>query len=414
MEFSIVIITLLLSAFFSGMEIAFISSNRLKLELDKSTGSFVSKTISIFSKYESNLIATLLIGNNIALVIFSISMTDLMMPFLEFINSDILELLVQTIITTIIILISAEFIPKTIFRINPNYMLKLFSIPLLFFYIILYPIVLVLIFISEFVLKYIFRLKMEQVKQVFSKIDLDEYFDSLTHNIDRESSNKTEVEMLQNALDLSNIKVKECMVPRTDVSALNIKSTIKELTDLFIETKFTKIPVFKDDIDNIIGYVHSSDLFKKPLNIRSIMLPIPIVTESLSAKDMLNIFINKNKSIALVVDEFGGTSGLLTIEDITEEIVGEIEDEHDFDDIIDEKISNVEFLFSARMEVDQINSKYDLELPESEEYETIAGLFLSLHEDIPVKGQEIIFENKRFIIDSVDEKSIKVIRILIK
>ena len=260
MEFSIVIITLLLSAFFSGIEIAFISSNRLKLELDKSTGSFVSKTISIFSKYESNLIATLLIGNNIALVIFSISMTDLMMPFLEFINSDILELLIQTIITTIIILISAEFIPKTIFRISPNYMLKLFSIPLLFFYIILYPIVLVLIFISEFVLKYIFRLKMEQVKQVFSKIDLDEYFDSLTHNIDKESSIKTEVEMLQNALDLSNIKVKECMVPRTDVSALNIKSSIKELTDLFVATKFTKIPVFKDDIDNISNQdnIHSN------------------------------------------------------------------------------------------------------------------------------------------------------------
>ena len=414
MEFSIVIITLLLSAFFSGMEIAFISSNRLKLELDKSTGSFVSKTISIFSKDESNLIATLLVGNNIALVIFSISMTDLMTPFLNFISSDILLLLVQTILSTIIILITAEFIPKTIFRINPNYMLKLFAVPLLLFYFILYPIVLVLILISEFVLKYIFGLKMEQVKQVFSKVDLDEYFDSLSHNIDRESNSKTEVEMLQNALDLSNTKVKECMVPRTDVSALNINSTIKELTDLFIETKFTKIPVFKDDIDNIIGYVHSSDLFKNPLNIRSIMLPISIVTESLSANEMLNIFINKNKSIALVVDEFGGTSGLLTIEDVTEEIVGEIEDEHDVDDIIDEKISNTEFLFSARMEVDQINSKYDLQLPESEEYETIAGLFLSLHEDIPEKGQEVIFENKVFIIDSVDKKSIKIIRILIK
>ena len=414
MEFSIVIITLLLSAFFSGMEIAFISSNRLKLELDKSTGSFVSKTISIFSKDESNLIATLLVGNNIALVIFSISMTDLMTPFLNFISSDILLLLVQTILSTIIILITAEFIPKTIFRINPNYMLKLFAIPLLLFYFILYPIVLVLILISEFVLKYIFGLKMEQVKQVFSKVDLDEYFDSLSHNIDRESNSKTEVEMLQNALDLSNTKVKECMVPRTDVSALNINSTIKELTDLFIETKFTKIPVFKEDIDNIIGYVHSSDLFKKPLNIRSIMLPISIVTESLSANEMLNIFINKNKSIALVVDEFGGTSGLLTIEDVTEEIVGEIEDEHDVDDVIDEKISNTEFLFSARMEVDQINSKYDLQLPESEEYETIAGLFLSLHEDIPEKGQEVIFENKVFIIDSVDKKSIKIIRILIK
>ena len=414
MEFSIVIITLLLSAFFSGMEIAFISSNRLKLELDKSTGSFVSKTISIFSKDESNLIATLLVGNNIALVIFSISMTDLMIPFLNFISSDILLLLVQTILSTIIILITAEFIPKTIFRINPNYMLKLFAVPLLLFYFILYPIVLVLILISEFVLKYIFGLKMEQVKQVFSKVDLDEYFDSLSHNIDRESNSKTEVEMLQNALDLSNTKVKECMVPRTDVSALNINSTIKELTDLFIKTKFTKIPVFKDDIDNIIGYVHSSDLFKKPLNIRSIMLPISIVTESLSANEMLNIFINKNKSIALVVDEFGGTSGLLTIEDVTEEIVGEIEDEHDVDDVIDEKISNTEFLFSARMEVDQINSKYDLQLPESEEYETIAGLFLSLHEDIPEKGQEVIFENKVFIIDSVDKKSIKIIRILIK
>lgn len=414
MEFSIVIITLLLSAFFSGMEIAFISSNRLKLELDKSTGSFVSKTISIFSKDESNLIATLLVGNNIALVIFSISMTDLMTPFLNFISSDILLLLVQTILSTIIILITAEFIPKTIFRINPNYMLKLFAVPLLLFYFILYPIVLVLILISEFVLKYIFGLKMEQVKQVFSKVDLDEYFDSLSHNIDRESNSKTEVEMLQNALDLSNTKVKECMVPRTDVSALNINSTIKELTDLFIETKFTKIPVFKEDIDNIIGYVHSSDLFKKPLNIRSIMLPISIVTESLSANEMLNIFINKNKSIALVVDEFGGTSGLLTIEDVTEEIVGEIEDEHDVDDVIDEKISNTEFLFSARMEVDQINSKYDLQLPESEEYETIAGLFLSLHEDIPEKGQEVIFDNKVFIIDSVDKKSIKIIRILIK
>jgi len=414
MEFSIVIITLLLSAFFSGMEIAFISSNRLKLELDKSTGSFVSKTISIFSKDESNLIATLLVGNNIALVIFSISMTDLMTPFLNFISSDILLLLVQTILSTIIILITAEFIPKTIFRINPNYMLKLFAVPLLLFYFILYPIVLVLILISEFVLKYIFGLKMEQVKQVFSKVDLDEYFDSLSHNIDRESNSKTEVEMLQNALDLSNTKVKECMVPRTDVSALNINSTIKELTDLFIETKFTKIPVFKDDIDNIIGYVHSSDLFKQPLNIRSIMLPISIVTESLSANEMLNIFINKNKSIALVVDEFGGTSGLLTIEDVTEEIVGEIEDEHDVDDVIDERISNTEFLFSARMEVDQINSKYDLQLPESEEYETIAGLFLSLHEDIPEKGQEVIFENKVFIIDSVDKKSIKIIRILIK
>lgn len=414
MSLTIVIITLFLSAFFSGIEIAFVSSNRLKLELDKTSGSFVSKILSIFSKDESNFIATMLVGNNIALVIFSISMTDLLSPHLEFIKSDMLLLLAQTIISTIIVLVAAEFIPKAIFRINPNYMLRLFSLPLLIFYFLLYPVVFIMIVISEFVLKYVFRLQTEQVNQVFSKLDLDEYLESLTQNIVGEKPQQTEVEMLQNVLELSNIKVRECMVPRTDVSAININSSIKELTELFVNTKFTKIPVFKENIDNIIGYVHSSDLFKKPLTIRSIMLPIPIVTECLPANEMLNTFINKNKSIALVVDEFGGTSGLVTIEDVTEEIVGDIEDEHDNDDIIDEKISEKEFLFSARMEVDQINDKYNLDLPESEEYETIAGLFLSLHEDIPVKGERIDFEDKRILIDSVDEKSIKLIRIFIE
>ena len=414
MSLTIVIITLFLSAFFSGIEIAFVTSNKLKLELDKTSGSFVSKILSIFSKDESNFIATMLVGNNIALVIFSLSMTDLLSPHLEFIKSDMLLLLLQTIISTTIVLVSAEFIPKAIFRIHPNYMLKFFSLPLLIFFYLLYPLVFIMIGISEFVLKYIFRLQTEQVNQVFSKVDLDEYLESLTQNIIGEKPQNTEVEMLQNVLELSNIKVRECMVPRTDVSAINIKSSIKELIDLFVYTKFTKIPVFKDNIDNIIGYVHSSDLFKKPLTIRSIMLPIPIVTESLPANEMLNTFINKNKSIALVVDEFGGTSGLVTIEDVTEEIVGDIEDEHDNDDNIDEKISEKEFLFSARMEVDQINDKYNLNLPESEEYETIAGLFLSLHEDIPEIGERIDFDDKAILIDSVDEKSIKLIRIFVE
>ena len=294
MSLTIVIITLFLSAFFSGIEIAFVSSNRLKLELDKTSGSFVSKILSIFSKDESNFIATMLVGNNIALVIFSISMTDLLSPHLEFIKSDMLLLLVQTIISTIIVLVAAEFIPKAIFRINPNYMLRLFSLPLLIFYFLLYPVVFIMIVISEFVLKYVFRLQTQQVNQVFSKLDLDEYLESLTQNTVGEKPQQTEVEMLQNVLELSNIKVRECMVPRTDVSAININSSIKELTELFVNTKFTKIPVFKENIDNIIGYVHSSDLFKKPLTIRSIMLPIPIVTECLPANEMLNTFINKN------------------------------------------------------------------------------------------------------------------------
>ena len=412
---TIVIVTLLFSAFFSGIEIAFVSSNRLKLELDKSSDSFISKTIAIFSRDESNFIASMLIGNNIALVIFSISMTKLLDPFLnEVISSSFLLLFTQTIISTIIILMTAEFIPKVIFRINPNYMLKIFSLPLIFFYFLLYPIVFVMLAISGFVLKYIFRLEINEVNQLFSKIDLDEYLESLTQYTNSNSGNNIEVEMLQNALELSNIKVRECMVPRTDMAAINIKSSVEQLLKLFIETKYTKIPVFKDNIDNIIGYVHSADLFKKPITIKSVMLPIPIVSESLTANEMLNTFIKKNKSIALVVDEFGGTSGLVTVEDVTEEIVGEIEDEHDIADIIDEKISDTEYLFSSRMEVDQINNKYNLELPESEEYETIAGLFLSLHEDIPIKGESIKYENKLLLIDSVDEKSIKLIRIMVK
>lgn len=412
---TIVIVTLLFSAFFSGIEIAFVSSNRLKLELDKSSDSFISKTIAIFSRNESNFIASMLIGNNIALVIFSISMTKLLDPFLnEVITSSFLLLFTQTIISTIIILITAEFIPKAIFRINPNYMIKIFSLPLVIFYFVLSPIVFVMLSISRFVLKYIFRLEAQEVNQLFSKIDLDEYLESLTQNNNSNSGNNIEVEMLQNALELSNIKVRECMVPRTDMAAINIKSSVEQLLKLFIETKYTKIPVFKDNIDNIIGYVHSADLFKKPITIKSVMLPIPIVSESLTANEMLNTFIKKNKSIALVVDEFGGTSGLVTVEDVTEEIVGEIEDEHDIADIIDEKISDTEYLFSSRMEVDQINNKYNLELPESEEYETIAGLFLSLHEDIPIKGESIKYENKLLVIDSVDEKSIKLIRIMVK
>lgn len=406
-----VIITLFLSAFFSGIEIAFVSSNRLKLELDRASGSFISKVISVFSRNESNFIATMLVGNNIALVIFSISMTKLLDPFLSDTFSNITLLLLQTIISTLIVLVFAEFIPKTFFRINPNYMIKSFSIPLIICYFLLFPIVFFMIAISKFLIKYIFRMRMEQVKHIFSKVDLDEYLDSLTNEAE---GNTSEVEMLQNALELSNIKVRECMVPRTDMAVINLNDSIADLKELFINKKYTKIPVFKGNIDNVIGYVHSSDLFKNPLTIKSIILPIPIVTESLAANEMLNTFIRNNKSIALVVDEFGGTSGLVTIEDVTEEIVGEIEDEHDREDVIDEKISDSEYLFSARMEVDQINGKYSLELPESEEYETIAGLFLSFYENIPEEGEKIEINNMIITIAEVDEKSIQLIRLFLK
>ena len=411
---SLVIITLLFSAFFSGIEIAFISSNKLKLEIDKDSDSFFSKTISIFSENESNFIATMLVGNNISLVIFSISISELLQPFiLQFTSSDIVLILIQTIIATIIVLVTAEFIPKTIFRMNPNYMLKLFSLPLLLFYYLLYPVVFVMISISEFFLRYVFGLKLRQVKQTFSKIDLDEYLENITIDNENEDAS-SEVEMLQNALELSNIKVRECMVPRTEVFAVNMKVSIDGLKQVFIDTKFSKLPIFKENIDNIIGYVHSSDLFKNPSTIKSVMLPVPIVPESMPANELLNTFISKNKGIAIVVDEFGGTSGLVTIEDVTEEIVGEIVDEHDKEEVLDKKINGTEFLFSARMEVDLINDKYNLDLPKSEEYETIAGLILSLHEEIPKVGEKIEIQNITLIIENVDEKSIKSVRLLTK
>jgi len=411
---SLVIITLLFSAFFSGIEIAFISSNKLKLEIDKDSDSFFSKTISVFSENESNFIATMLVGNNIALVIFSISISELLQPFiLQFTSSDIVLIFIQTIIATIIVLVAAEFIPKTIFRINPNYMLKLFSLPLLLFYYLLYPVVFVMISISEFFLRYVFGLKLRQVKQTFSKIDLDEYLENITIDNENEDAS-SEVEMLQNALELSNIKVRECMVPRTEVFAVNMKVSIDGLKQVFIDTKFSKLPIFKENIDNIIGYVHSSDLFKNPSTIKSVMLPVPIVPESMPANELLNTFISKNKGIAIVVDEFGGTSGLVTIEDVTEEIVGEIVDEHDKEEVLDKKINGTEFLFSARMEVDLINDKYNLDLPKSEEYETIAGLILSLHEEIPKVGEKIEIQNITLIIENVDEKSIKSVRLLTK
>ena len=292
-------------------------------------------------------------------------------------------------------------------------MIKLFCIHLLIFYFILFPIVVIVISISRFLLRYILRIRLEQVEQLFNKVDLDEYFASLTEE-DQESRLNPELQMLQKALEFSNIKMRECMVPRADLTVININSSIDELQSLFIKTKYTKIPVFKNNIDNIIGYVHSSDLFKNPITIRSIILPIPIVTESLTANQMLNTFVNNSRSIALVVDEFGGTSGLVTVEDVTEEIVGEIEDEHDQGEIIDKMISESEYLFSARMEVDQINNKYNLSLPESEEYETIAGLFLSYYEDIPEEKESIELDDVIITIDEVDQKSIKLIRLILK
>ena len=408
---SIAISTLLFSAFFSGVEIAFISANKLKLELDKNTGKFPANIITYFSKNESDFITTMLVGNNIALVVYGIVMTQILTPQItNYFNSDFALLLVQTIITTLIVLVTAEFLPKAIFRIYPNQILRIFSIPIWLFFVFFRPVALLMLFLSKLVLKYLLGQKMEDGKQVFGKTDLDEYLSNVKSAEGVEDS-RVEVEMLQNVLDLTDKKLRECMIPRTKLVAMDISSPINEIKNRFIATKLSKILIFKDNIDKVIGYIHSSDLFRNPQNVRSILLPIPFVPESMSVMQLLNQFIESNKGVALVVDEFGGTSGMLTIEDVTEEIVGEIVDEHDVEEITDKKLAKNKYQLFAGLDIELVNKKYNLTLPESNEYETIAGLILDHLEEIPQKNDVIKLEEFQFTIIKVNDTAIQEVQL---
>ena len=408
---SIAISTLLFSAFFSGVEIAFISANKLKLELDKNTGKFPANIITYFSKNESDFITTMLVGNNIALVVYGIVMTQILTPQItDYFNSDFALLLVQTIITTLIVLVTAEFLPKAIFRIYPNQILRIFSIPIWLFFVFFRPVALLMLFLSKSVLKYLLGQKMEDGKQVFGKTDLDEYLSNVK-SVEGVEDSRVEVEMLQNVLDLTDKKLRECMIPRTKLVAMDISSPINEIKSRFIDTKLSKILIFKGNIDKVIGYIHSSDLFRNPQNVRSILLPIPFVPESMSVMQLLNQFIESNKGVALVVDEFGGTSGMLTIEDVTEEIVGEIVDEHDVEEITDKKLAKNKYQLFAGLDIELVNKKYNLTLPESNEYETIAGLILDHLEEIPQKNDVIKLGEFQFTIIKVNDTAIQEVQL---
>ena len=408
---SIAIFTLLFSAFFSGVEIAFISANKLKLELDKNTGKFPANIITFFSKNESDFITTMLVGNNIALVVYGIVMTQILTPkIMDYFSSGFALLLVQTIITTLIVLVTAEFLPKAIFRIYPNQILRIFSIPIWLFFVFFRPVALLMLFLSKLVLKYFLGQKMEDGKQVFGKTDLDEYLSNVK-SVEGEEDSRVEVEMLQNVLDLTDKKLRECMIPRTKLVAMDISSPINEIKNRFIATKLSKILIFKGNIDVVIGYIHSSDLFRNPQNVRSILLPIPFVPESMSVMQLLNQFIESNKGVALVVDEFGGTSGMLTIEDVTEEIVGEIVDEHDVEEITDKKLAKNKYQLFAGLDIELVNKKYNLTLPESDEYETLAGLILHHLAEIPQKNDVIKLEEFQFTIIKVNETAIQEVQL---
>ena len=386
----IIIISLLFSAFFSGMEIAFVSANKLKVEVDKKSGGYAARLLSKFTKDESKFISTMLVGNNIALVLYGIAFADLVLKlFPTGINSEWLTLIVQTIVSSMIILVIAEFIPKTLIRINPNNTLKMFIIPVQFFYYLLYPVIMITIKTSEFILKKLFNVHISKKTKVFDIVDIDNYIKEFGDLGTQEAQPSKEMQIFQNAIDFPKTKLRECMIPRTEIVAVEENDAIENVRTKLHETGLSKIIVYSNNIDKITGYVHAFDFFKNPKNLSSIIRPIMLVPETMLANKLLKSFIQQSKSIAIVVDEFGGTSGLITIEDVIEEIFGEIDDEYDVDYMIEKAISDNEFIFSARLEIDYLNENYNLNLPESEEYETLGGLIVYYHENIPEKSEEI-------------------------
>lgn len=410
----IIFLTLIFSAFFSGMEIAFVSASRLKIELDRKQGSFSGRILSYFVRNAPNFISTMLLGNNVCLVVYGIFMAQAMEPLLLSISANAaLVLLLQTILSTLIVLVTAEFLPKALFRINPNWTLKIAAFPLAIFYGVLYiPTMITMLFSKGFLR--IFRVDISDSEQAFSRVDLGDYVKDMSERIEEKAEMENELQILQNALEFSSIKARDCMIPRTEMVALNINEEIEVLKKTFIDSGLSKILIFRDSIDNVIGYVHTHELFSKPESIKQILLPISIVPEAILVKDVLEQFTKKKRSIAVVVDEFGGTSGLITTEDIIEEIFGEIEDEHDKDEDVEQQLDEKTWLFSGRLEIDYIIDEYELPLEESSEYETLAGYVIHHLEEIPEPNT--IFETDKLILTVVEvsDKKIDSIKITTK
>nr|WP_319401882.1 hemolysin family protein [uncultured Carboxylicivirga sp.] len=416
-HYTIILLTLIFSAFFSGCEMAFFSSNKLLLELNKKKYPFPARIIDRFVRNPGVFLSTILVGNNVALVIYGLQMADILDPFIrEFITqSDSGILLLQTSLSTLIILITAEFLPKTVFRIHPTMLLNIFAIPLLFFYVMLYPISRLTMLLSDIVIKVLMRKRQmqPQAQWMLGKVDLDNLLTEHNEKNDHKDEPSHEIKLLKNALDFSKLKIRDCIVPRTDLQAIEVQEEIMPLRQKFIETGLSKILVYKDSIDNIIGYVHVSSLFKNPKKLRNCVSPISIVPETMTANKVLELFTKEHKSIALVVDEFGGTAGVVTLEDILEEIFGEIDDEHDVSEHIEQQIRENEYIFSARLEIDYLNEKYDIHLPQSEEYETIAGLILTHNKSIPEVNDIITIGNFTFQIIEATNARIELVKISI-
>ncbi|MFD2822946.1 hemolysin family protein [Lacinutrix iliipiscaria] len=419
----IIVVSLLLSAFFSGMEIAYVSSNKIHIEIEKKQEGFLAKILSKLTTKPSKFIATMLIGNNIALVIYGFFMGDLLLNWFQsllptnsgFINYLLTDfnLLTQTIISTLVILITAEFLPKVFFQIYANSLLKILAFPAYLFYMLFTFISDFVLWITDFVLKKFFKTEGDQVQLAFTKVELGNYISEQMESVEEHDEIDSEIQIFQNALEFSEVKAREVMVPRTEIIAVELNETLKNLNTTFTETGCSKILVYKDNIDDILGYVHSFELFKKPKTIKSIILPVEFVPETMLINDVLNVLIKKRKSISVVLDEYGGTSGIMTVEDIVEELFGEIEDEHDSVDLIEEKLGDHHYKFSARLEVDYINETYKMNLPEGENYETLSGLIVAHTEEIPLQNEMVEVENFQFTILEVSNTKIDLVELKI-
>lgn len=410
-----ILISLFFSAFFSGMEIAFVSSNKLRFEVDKEDKKLTSRILDVFYRNPSQFISTMLVGNNIALVIYGLQMAILLEPYIaRLASNEAMIVFFQSIISTILILFAGEFIPKTIFKLNPNFSLKLFSIPLYIIYILLYP-------ISRFCsLSSYLILKMLGVKNVsaynqhpLGKIDLDYFIQKSIENAPQNSGMDTEVKIFQNALDFSDVRLRDCIVPRTEIVACDKTVTIEELRTKFVETGLSKIVVYNENIDDIIGYIHSSEMFKNPLNWTQSICTVSIVPETMAASKLMKLLMQEKRSLAVVVDEFGGTAGIVTLEDLVEEIFGEIEDEHDVKTVISKKVGEDEYLLSGRVEIDTLNEKFDLNIPESDDYVTIAGFILFHYQDFPKPNESVVIDKYTFKIIKVTATKIELVRMKI-
>jgi len=414
----VIILAIIFSAFFSGMEIAFVASNKLRIELDKKQGAFGSQFIQFFTGNPGQYIATMLIGNNIALVIYGLFFSRFLSPLLTpLVGSDLAVLLLNTVISTALILLISEFLPKTIFIISPNFFLKILSIPAMFLFVLFYTISKVTLSVSNIFIMIFFGIqgdKREQENLVFSRVDLDHFVNLSNQGTEESQPYQQNIRIFRNALDFSNVKLRECMVPRTEIDAIEARSKVADLKERFIETGHSRILVYQDSIDNITGYFELKDIFKDPPDIMSCVRKLAIVPETMAANKLLKLFFDEKKNVALVVDEFGGTSGMVTIEDVLEEIVGDIEDEHDTYELTEKVISPEEYVFSGRLEIDYINETYNLDLPEEDDYETLAGMILFYHGSIPVCNETIRIRNFVFRVMRVTATRLELVNLKIE